>query len=129
MLLLGNSLQRLRPSKRSTPINLMPSGKTSKMYCPSIGCFWAWEDMAWSPYYWGWVFIIATVSYRGLTIMECPNCHHWNEVNARFCEECGFELIAVSSAEASPMAVVANEKEESSPDPAMIPDPLPQSLV
>jgi pSer/pThr/pTyr-binding forkhead associated (FHA) protein len=24
--------------------------------------------------------------------MQCPNCQHWNEAGARFCEECGFEL-------------------------------------
>lgn len=25
--------------------------------------------------------------------MQCPNCKHWNEPGARFCEECGTELI------------------------------------
>jgi len=29
--------------------------------------------------------------------MECPNCHHWNEAGARFCEECGFDLTSVVS--------------------------------
>lgn len=24
--------------------------------------------------------------------MQCPNCQHWNEPGARFCEECGIEL-------------------------------------
>ncbi len=24
--------------------------------------------------------------------MQCPNCKHWNEPGARFCEECGTEL-------------------------------------
>ncbi len=24
--------------------------------------------------------------------MQCPNCKHWNEPGARFCEECGSEL-------------------------------------
>jgi hypothetical protein len=28
--------------------------------------------------------------------MECPNCHHWNEDGARFCEECGFEIGAAA---------------------------------
>ena len=26
--------------------------------------------------------------------MQCPNCKHWNEAGSRFCEECGFELVA-----------------------------------
>ena len=29
--------------------------------------------------------------------MECPNCHHWNEAGARFCEECGYDLSSVVS--------------------------------
>ena len=32
--------------------------------------------------------------------MECPNCHHWNESGARFCEECGFELTGAAAAPA-----------------------------
>lgn len=36
--------------------------------------------------------------------MECPNCHHWNEDSARFCEECGFE-IGAAAAGASPAPV------------------------
>lgn len=24
--------------------------------------------------------------------MQCPNCGYWNEANANFCEDCGFEL-------------------------------------
>lgn len=53
--------------------------------------------------------------------MECPNCHHWNEAVARFCEECGFELTNVA-----PNSISAVPAES---DPAIIPDPAPQSLV
>jgi pSer/pThr/pTyr-binding forkhead associated (FHA) protein len=29
--------------------------------------------------------------------VQCPNCNHWNEGNANFCEECGFELKTTST--------------------------------
>ena len=51
--------------------------------------------------------------------MECPNCHHWNESSAHFCEECGFDL--TSAVASSPVHVES--------DPAAIPDPAPQTLV
>lgn len=51
--------------------------------------------------------------------MECPNCQHWNEVSARFCEECGFDLTSVPTN--SHVPVESN--------PGAIPDPAPQTLV
>jgi hypothetical protein len=59
--------------------------------------------------------------------MECPNCHHWNEAGARFCEECGFELTAVADsgvAEAKITGGIAPVVAE-----AAIPAPSPQELV
>ena len=57
--------------------------------------------------------------------MECPNCHHWNEASARFCEECGFDLTTVGAGLPAPTSVPAPEESE----PAAIPDPAPQTLV
>src|ERR1700690_2816518 len=52
------------------------------------------NDYAVSPTNWG--IITAKLSYDSLlgriNIMQCPNCHHWNEAGSRFCEECGLEL-------------------------------------
>lgn len=32
--------------------------------------------------------------------MRCPNCQHWNEVGAHFCEECEFEFARAVETEA-----------------------------
>lgn len=55
--------------------------------------------------------------------MQCPNCKHWNEPGARFCEECGFELKDV--------AVDVNQVpvRPADPSPSNIPAPPPQTLV
>jgi hypothetical protein len=53
--------------------------------------------------------------------MECPSCHHWNEVSARFCEECGFELSGTAADGSLPSSV----KVESD----AVPDPAPQTLI
>lgn len=70
--------------------------------------------------------------------MECPNCHHWNETGARFCEECGFELTAAAAAPArvSITGGINPASSASAPDPSAlpalpsdIPEPPPQILV
>ncbi len=71
--------------------------------------------------------------------MECPNCHHWNETGARFCEECGFNLTSVDAANGSlPQAVPSSDalpiastptEQPDSPDLSAVPDPSPQMLV
>ncbi len=55
--------------------------------------------------------------------MECPNCHHWNERTARFCEECGAELTEAAASSPLPLSVKAES------DATAIPDPAPQTLV
>jgi hypothetical protein len=30
--------------------------------------------------------------YKRKNTVQCPNCGYWNESNANFCEDCGFEL-------------------------------------
>ncbi len=57
--------------------------------------------------------------------MECPNCHHWNEAGARFCEECGFDLTSVAASPSASVSVTGGV----AIDPDAIPDPAPQSLV
>ena len=47
--------------------------------------------------------------------MECPNCHHWNEAGARFCEECGFELTAAGAAPAK-VSITGGINSASAPD-------------
>ncbi len=68
--------------------------------------------------------------------MECPNCHHWNEANARFCEECGFELTGEAGAPAKVSVTgptAAPPPPDSAPAPAnpdgAVPEPSPQVLV
>jgi pSer/pThr/pTyr-binding forkhead associated (FHA) protein len=34
----------------------------------------------------------AFIHNRRKITVQCPNCGFWNEANANFCEECGFEL-------------------------------------
>jgi hypothetical protein len=63
--------------------------------------------------------------------MQCPNCKHWNEAGARFCEECGFELTAVS---ADAEAVMSIQPDNAAPaaipsSPHEVPPPPPQTLV
>jgi hypothetical protein len=36
--------------------------------------------------------------------MRCPNCQHENETGARYCEECGLELIVAQNLPAVPPA-------------------------
>lgn len=66
--------------------------------------------------------------------MECPNCHHWNEAGARFCEECGFELTAVADSGVAEARITGGISAPPPPaslpaDPAAIPAPPPQELV
>lgn len=70
--------------------------------------------------------------------MECPNCHHWNEAGARFCEECGFELTGAAAAPAKVSITGGVSPEVSMPDlssissppaPDSVPEPPPQVLV
>jgi pSer/pThr/pTyr-binding forkhead associated (FHA) protein len=51
--------------------------------------------------------------------MECPNCHHWNEAGARFCEECGFELVAAADGGIAQAKVTGGVN----PDPSAVPAP------
>ncbi len=66
--------------------------------------------------------------------MECPNCHHWNETGARFCEECGFELTAAAAAPAK-VSITGGISQAAPPlampsvSPSDIPEPPPQILV
>lgn len=57
--------------------------------------------------------------------MQCPNCKHWNEAGARFCEDCGFELTGVA-ADAS-LSVSIRPDAPTTPD--AVPPPPPQTLV
>jgi hypothetical protein len=75
--------------------------------------------------------------------MECPNCHHWNEAGARFCEECGFELTAANAvpakvsitggidpapvSDAPPVLFGAASNAAANPD--NVPAPPPQVIV
>ncbi len=66
--------------------------------------------------------------------MECPNCRHWNEPGARFCEECGFELSSVAAAplKVSITGSVSQPAPSAVPDlspPDSVPEPPPQILV
>jgi hypothetical protein len=62
--------------------------------------------------------------------MQCPNCKHWNEAGARFCEECGFELAGVS-ADANVSVSIRPDSSAPSAPPALheVPPPPPQTLV
>jgi pSer/pThr/pTyr-binding forkhead associated (FHA) protein len=54
----------------------------------------------------------------GKEIMECPNCRHWNETNARFCEDCGQELVVQEA-----LTLVPAQVSITAPD--TVPDNLP----
>jgi pSer/pThr/pTyr-binding forkhead associated (FHA) protein len=60
--------------------------------------------------------------------MECPNCHHWNETNARFCEDCGQELVAEEVLTTVPAQVSIAAPNAAVPDAARngLPDELPE---
>jgi hypothetical protein len=68
--------------------------------------------------------------------MECPNCHHWNEAEARFCEECGFEItaeaggparVSVTGGVGSPAATTPDDGASAVQN--AVPEPPPQVLV
>lgn len=59
--------------------------------------------------------------------MQCPNCKHWNEAGARFCEECGFELTGVDTSAGAAASI--RPPDTMPPAPADIPAPGPQTLV
>jgi pSer/pThr/pTyr-binding forkhead associated (FHA) protein len=56
--------------------------------------------------------------------MQCPNCKHWNEAGSRFCEECGFELVA--DAQNQPVSAQVSVREA---DDSEVPAPAPQTLT
>lgn len=57
--------------------------------------------------------------------MECPNCQHWNEAGARFCEECGIELPVQRSGVAQVSVSRPPANMPASPSTASAPDPVP----
>jgi hypothetical protein len=68
--------------------------------------------------------------------MECPSCHHWNETGARFCEECGFNLISMDGGNGhsgevppSPDSPKAYSAPAELPELTLVPDPPAQTLV
>jgi pSer/pThr/pTyr-binding forkhead associated (FHA) protein len=62
--------------------------------------------------------------------MLCPNCRHWNEPDARFCEECGTELKQGTQDSAQVSVKPVNGAPASVPVRTDgIPDPPPQTLV
>ncbi|MEP7289723.1 MAG: FHA domain-containing protein [Chloroflexota bacterium] len=63
--------------------------------------------------------------------MMCPNCKHWNEAGARFCEECGFELTDVDAAAQSQVSLAPATLVPAPPAASNsgVPDPAPQTLV
>ena len=56
--------------------------------------------------------------------MQCPNCKHWNEAGSRFCEECGFELVADPQNQPVSAQVSVREADENE-----VPAPAPQTLT
>ena len=63
--------------------------------------------------------------------MQCPNCKHWNEAGARFCEDCGFELVAGDASANVAMSIRPSDNAPA-PEPSIPPDvpaPGPQTLV
>ena len=56
--------------------------------------------------------------------MQCPNCKHWNEAGSRFCEECGFELVADPQNQAASAQVSVREADHNE-----VPAPAPQTLT
>lgn len=50
--------------------------------------------------------------------MLCPNCQHWNEEGANFCEECGTDLRSVATSPAA-VSVKPPSKPVSPPKPTM----------
>ncbi len=56
--------------------------------------------------------------------MQCPNCKHWNEAGSRFCEDCGFELVADGHSQPASAQVSVRPV-----DDVEIPAPAPQDLT
>lgn len=57
--------------------------------------------------------------------MQCPNCNHWNESGANFCEECGYELKGIER-QSKPVSIKSVSKPLG--DAENVPPPPPQDL-
>src|SRR6187549_1329225 len=73
-------------------------------------------------------FVLKTLQ-RG-TPVQCPNCSHWNEDGANFCEECGEELKGIERA-SKPISLRSASKPvvDANPIPNAVPTPAPQDLA
>jgi len=63
--------------------------------------------------------------HRKKTTVQCPNCNFWNEANANFCEDCGFELKDVERGSKPVTVKPATQTQVATPD---VPPPPPQQL-
>jgi pSer/pThr/pTyr-binding forkhead associated (FHA) protein len=57
--------------------------------------------------------------------VQCPNCGYWNEANANFCEDCGFEL---KNVERGSSRISVKPATQPHAEPSQVPAPPKQVL-